>query len=223
LTGSRLAKGYPVGLYMNDVLGQPTKLWNRKISLKALCSLSPAIARALAAHNSKNKSKSKTIITDILLPGALVEAYQKLFEWFERVLTTQALVPLARLESFAIYKYYHILIISTFLNIDYVTNDLSRRYQRMFTVTPSRYFSIDLDNICMAYKDMTTGQALRKDIVGAVAFAYSNSLLKRYQYKKIDGLREELPGFGLDMDARLACLGPRRNIVLACEVVRLQH
>lgn len=178
---------------------QPSKIWPRAISLKALCYLSPAIARALA----RNNSSSKASITGIVLPTALVEAYQKLFEWFERVLATEALVPLARLESFAIYKYYHILVVSTVLEIDYITNDLNTRYRRLLTVTPPAYFSMDLDNIRKAYKDQTTDEILRDDIVGAVAFAYSKSLLKYHKHKQIDELKKELPEFGRDLEARM--------------------
>ncbi|KAK5099069.1 hypothetical protein LTR70_001219 [Exophiala xenobiotica] len=192
-----LADGYPVGLYMNDSNNQATKIWSRKISLKALCSLSPAIARALSEHNSTRK----TSITDLLLPAALAEAYQKVFEWFQRVLTSEALVPLARLESFAIYKYYHILIVSTILEIDYITNDLNKRYKRMLTVTPPRYFSIDPDTIRQAYRNQDTNETLRNDIIGAVAFAQSNNLLKYCKYKELNDLKKELPDFGKDLDA----------------------
>jgi len=184
---------------MNNSNGQPTKIWSRKISLKALCSLSPVIARALSKHNSTRKAS----ITDLLLPAALAEAYQKVFEWFERVLTTEALVPLARLDSFAIYKYYHILIVSTILEIDYITDDLNNRYKRMLTVTPPKYLAIDPDTIRQAYKDQDTNQTLRSDIIGAIAFAQSNNLLKYCKYKEMDDLKKELPDFGKDLDARI--------------------
>lgn len=146
-----------------------------QISVNFLCKVSPAIKAQIQAQVGKGNEGH---ISNIILVDGAEEAYDVLFEHFNEILDNGILVPIPQLFDTPLYKYYHVIDICKKLEISFITDNLTYRFNNMINYQPGKW-NVDPNDIRKTYTTLPAGHELRGWIADGVAKAWLGGDLRK--------------------------------------------
>lgn len=174
-------------------------LLRKQFGLKALTVIAPSVKGALIKHNQEDGGK----VSNVFLPEASEAAYELIFDRADAVIEAGNLIPFAEVQKAAVYQYFNVLVISTALQIEFLTSDLEERYTQKLGVTRTSAFKIDKKSIIEAYNHRKECFNLCDDIASAIATAIRFDVLEDSDKTMVEKLKKKLPELAGDLDKKL--------------------